>query len=123
MLSDCACRILGDTVEFELVEQSGGDMMLSPLTAFNLHLLFKEALTNIRKHAAASQVLLTVDIAGEGLMLSLSDNGVSFDQNERRTAGRGVANMTARAEKLGAGFTITSEPGQGTTLRLFLPIP
>ena len=123
MMSDCATRILGDSAEFELVEQSSGETLLSPLTAFNLHLVFKEALTNIRKHAAADHVVLTVDTAGEGVTISLNDDGRGFVVNGRRNGGHGVGNMAVRAEKLGADFTITSEPGGGTLIRLCLPIP
>ena len=121
MLRDCAYRILEDTADFELAEQGGGEMNLSPLTAFNLHLVFKEALTNIRKHAAADHVDLTVDTSGEGLVISLCDNGRGFDVHERRSGGHGVGNMAARAEKLGADFTVSSEPGGGTQILLRLP--
>ena len=97
------------------------EMILSPLMAFNLHLIFKEAMTNMRKHAAVALVVLTIDSTGEGLTISLRDDGRGFDMNAILTGGHGIVNMAARAEKLGATFSTSSEPRWGTLTRLFLP--
>ena len=75
----------------------------------------------MRKHAAVALVVLTIDSTGEGLTISLRDDGRGFDMNAILTGGHGIVNMAARAEKLGATFSTSSEPRWGTLTRLFLP--
>jgi signal transduction histidine kinase len=52
----------------------------------------------------------------------VQDNGAGFDLNSRRPDGHGLANMHARAQRLGASLRVTSEPGQGSRVIATLPI-
>lgn len=93
-----------------------------------LLLILKEALNNIVRHAHATQATLTVTLEQRTLTLTLVDNGSGFDaaeaaQRKRTSGGNGLPNLRTRAAALGATLTITSAPGQGTTLRLTLPLP
>lgn len=93
-----------------------------------LLLILKEALNNIVRHAHATQATLTVTLEQRTLTLTLVDNGSGFDaaeaaQRKRTSGGNGLPNLRTRAAALGATLTITSAPGQGTTVRLRMTLP
>jgi signal transduction histidine kinase len=81
----------------------------------------REALSNCAKHAGAAQVELRAALADGFVELRITDDGVGFDADIPHV-GRGVENMRERAEALEAKFQLTSAPGQGTTVRLLVPI-
>ncbi len=81
----------------------------------NLFLLFKEALTNIARHAQATIVEIEVQEHPGGWRFSIRDNGVGFDP-AATTSGNGLKNLRARARKMGATLEIQSQPGRGATL-------
>ena len=80
---------------------------------------FKEALTNIRKHAKANQVDIEVEIvsAKQTLTMRISDDGVGFDP-ERVTSGYGLKNLQRRSEALKGYCEIVSTPEKGTRIEL-----
>lgn len=82
----------------------------------NLFRIYKEALTNVMKHARAKSVLVSLDVNAEGLFLSIADDGIGL--RRERKAGRGIANMKARAQEIGAILKLGSD--NGTTIRLEL---
>ncbi len=85
-----------------------------------LHVV-QEALSNVRKHAGATQVNLDI-YKGEGWRFVVRDNGVGFDtalaQDETHV---GLKIMRERAERIGAGIKLTSQTGQGSAVTLTLP--
>ena len=83
----------------------------------NLFFLFKEALTNIAKHARATEVEVKLEERLGQWRFVLRDNGVGFDPTAE-TAGNGLKNLRARAMKMGATLEIASWPDQGTELVL-----
>jgi two-component system nitrate/nitrite sensor histidine kinase NarX len=89
-----------------------------------LQLLFivQEALSNIRKHAHAQHVHITVENA-EDFKLAVTDDGCGFDVVEnqaRKETHVGLKIMHERAARLGARLTIDSTPGLGTRIALHL---
>ena len=80
-------------------------------------LVYKEMLANIAKHAQATEVRIELTAAGDVVALRVSDNGRGFAVYDTRR-GTGLTSMQERARRLGASFTIESEPGRGTTARL-----
>jgi len=83
----------------------------------NLFRIYKEALTNVMKHAKARAVNVDLNITGKRLVLSICDDGVGISNG--RSLGRGLANMKTRAQEIGGKLNITSE--KGTTVYLELP--
>jgi signal transduction histidine kinase len=73
----------------------------------------QEALANVRKHAGASAVTVTLRFDDLGAVLSVADDGAGFDP-AAPTAGYGLAGMRRRVEEIGGDLTIHSGPG-GTT--------
>ena len=93
----------------------------------NLFLAFKEALNNVVKHAAASEVQIVLIPENSGFELSVADNGQGFSegatlaqplghQASRTTPGNGLGNMRSRMQEIGGSCELRSEPGAGTSI-------
>lgn len=85
-------------------------------------LIYKEALTNIAKYAQAGHVWVRLERNGPDLVFTIRDDGVGFDPQQPVLAsslgGNGLKNMRNRAKKMGGTLTLTTAPGQGTTILL-----
>lgn len=79
----------------------------------------RESLSNVAKHARASEVTIRVRMA-DGIELSVADDGVGLPGDTLHT-GRGLENIRERARALGADLDLRSTPGEGTELRLAIP--
>ena len=86
----------------------------------DLMLMFKEALHNITRHAAATEVHITLKQTHNDLILTIRDNGHGFDTTAKST-GMGLTNLHRRAAKHQGSTDIASSP-QGTVLTLTLPL-
>jgi signal transduction histidine kinase len=116
---DLAAVACGLDIAEELPERP-----LDPKFRQELFFAFKEALTNVVRHAHATQVWLRISVQGDHLVVELADNGCGFDLRKRPQAGDdGVANMNERMSALGGECQITSEAAKGTTVRLRAPLP
>jgi signal transduction histidine kinase len=88
-----------------------------------IFLTTQEAMANVARHARASNVMLTLMRSDSSVTLSINDDGLGFDPyDDSRQVGHGLANMQARSEGLGGTFRVRSQPGQGTTITMRLPI-
>ena len=86
--------------------------------------LAREALSNVHRHAGAAtcRVSLHHDEAGAAALLEVDDDGRGFDVAAGSGAGRGLPNLRARAARLGGRAEIVSVPGEGTTVRVAIPL-
>jgi|YelNatPaOPRAMG01_1025707.scaffolds.fasta_scaffold00878_5 two-component system sensor histidine kinase DevS len=90
--------------------------------ALALFHICQEGLANVAKHAHASKVEVYLWATPERAILEISDDGIGFDtQKVTMTLGHGLANMQTRARSVGGDIEITSEPGGGTTLLVWVP--
>ena len=94
---------------------------LSPEINLAVYRIIQEALTNIFKHSGASQVTIEIKTIENSLYLLIQDNGVGFHPNQN-TTGFGLQSMRDRADALGGNFYINSEPEQGCSIIVFLPL-
>ena len=78
-----------------------------------------EALTNVTKHAQASQVHLAVKTEGDNLYLSIRDDGIGGADAGK---GSGLIGLVDRVEALGGRISITSHRGDGTSLDVMIPL-
>lgn len=85
--------------------------------------IFQEMLSNVGRHAQASAIDIAIEVQEEVLELRVQDNGVGATRQalEAPTA-YGVMGMRERARQLGGKLAIVSEPGQGSCLRLAIPL-
>ena len=79
----------------------------------------KEALTNVHKHASATEVRIGFRFDDPTLVLTVADDGRGFDP-AAAPAGNGIANMQRRLAAAGGTCEIRSAPGAGTTVTLIL---
>lgn len=98
---------------------------LGPSDLLNISRITQECVTNILKHAEATAVeVMTGTRAGAagktGVFVRMTDNGSGFDVT-KVASGRGLGNMHARAQRLHGELSVTSEPGKGTSVELWLP--
>jgi signal transduction histidine kinase/ligand-binding sensor domain-containing protein len=93
----------------------------------HLYLILKESLTNIVRHARATQVTVRAVTTGGTLRVEIADDGVGLEGGEERAkggSGRGLDSLRQRAAMLGGSLTIAStDAGRGTRLVLDVPIP
>jgi signal transduction histidine kinase len=85
-----------------------------------LALSVREALTNIVRHASATEVVLSLSISGGTLTVQIKDNGRGFEP--AASSGQGLDNMRARLEQAGGVFEFASRRGGGTVLNFRLPL-
>jgi len=88
----------------------------------NVFLVFKEALTNIARHAQATVAETRIEEAAGAWRISILHNGRGFDPSAV-TSGNGLKNLRARARLMGAELDLRSQPGQGVTLVFTVPRP
>lgn len=84
--------------------------------------IIRESLTNVQKHARASQLKIKLkDLPGR-LALSIEDNGIGVRTNHL-SAGFGLKGMKERASILGGSLTIEQNGSSGTVVELIMPNP
>ncbi len=95
---------------------------LPPTTSHQIYCIIQEGLTNIQRHAQATQVDLQAERIDDQIVVILRDNGVGFNLDQAAT-GFGLRSMTERAHSLGGQLSIASAPQQGTQIQLATPVP
>lgn len=94
---------------------------LSLQTSHHLYYIIKEGLTNIQKHAQASQIRLWCQVTSDRLTVKLADNGRGFDPS-RSYAGFGIQGMRERIQLLGGKLKINSSFDGGTQITIAIPL-
>ena len=90
----------------------------------NFYLIFKEAVNNIAKYAACTNVWVDIESKGGKIMMKIKDNGKDFssasikEDNRPQFGGNGLVNMYKRASELKGTIEIDSVVGQGTVVKL-----
>jgi signal transduction histidine kinase len=106
---------------------SGGEPKLSPQIADELLHIVGEAMVNARNHARAATVQVGVNNNGNGVEVTVKDDGCGFDptdygDSEQTQNHHGITIMKERAESLGGKLVITTTPGSGTEVKVSLPL-
>ena len=92
---------------------------LAPETETAIYRVVQEALTNVVKHANATRVAIEIAPRGDGVEVTVRDDGAGFDPDAPRD-GYGIAGMAERAELADGTLSVTSRPGAGTTVQAWL---
>lgn len=104
----------------------GGERRFLPEAELLLFRIVQEALSNIRRHAQASEAQVVIDFAEDRVKLTISDNGRGFElsggvDDFPRSGKLGLTGMQERAQLLGGTLEVKSKPGKGTTLIVEVP--
>ena len=98
------------------------DVLIDQERATALFRIFQETLTNVARHANASQVDVHIFQEEGYLNLEVHDNGKGVSKKQLSTGGSlGILGMRERALLLGGVFTMGGAPGKGTTVRARIP--
>jgi signal transduction histidine kinase len=112
-----------DSVDIRL-RVSGDETWASPVVCDETYLILREATRNALTHGQPSVVAISVNIAPHELRASVVDDGHGFDQAQLGpSGGGGMSSMRERAVLLGGRVTLFAEPGRGTNVELFIPLP
>lgn len=85
--------------------------------------IVQESLNNIAKHAAASQVMVTLDKTQDAVRLRVQDDGCGFfSDGARKPQSLGLMGLRERAQLLGGSVAISSARGKGTTVEVSIPL-
>lgn len=96
------------------------EVRLGPDAQAAVYRVAREALSNARKHARATEVDVRLTRAGERAVLVVTDDGAGFDPQRVPSGHMGLRMMRDVAASVGATLTLDSAPGAGTTLRMEL---
>lgn len=121
LLRETAARMLRGISHTLDLDEHAQTRLLAVDRQRDLMLMFKESLYNITRHAAATQVHITLSQTHHDLVLTVRDNGHGFDTTIPTTTGMGLTNLHRRAAKHHGRTEITSSP-QGTIFTLSLPL-
>jgi signal transduction histidine kinase len=125
---DMMARDMGKALDLPILFQSEGtSQRLPPNTELALYRIAQEGLSNVARHAQATQALISLTFDAEGVCLNIRDNGRGFNvpdsPAEMAPAGHyGLLGIQERAEAIGARLRIHSEAGAGTQLAVCLPL-
>jgi two-component system NarL family sensor kinase len=86
-----------------------------------LYRIVQEALNNVVKHARTERVQVTLEAIDNQISVGIQDWGMGFNPAEV-DRGLGLNSMSKRAELLGGALDIDSTPGEGTTIRVKMPL-
>ncbi len=95
---------------------------LSDAKATGLFRILQEALTNVIRHAQAHTVQIGLTCQDEHLTMTVTDDGAGFDPLCPRPTSFGLVGMRERVLMLGGKLTLDSEPGEGTSLSVTIPL-
>lgn len=88
----------------------------------NIFLSVKEALNNVAKHSAATEVWVKMGLNGAAFRIAVEDNGKGFTPGSGDPFGNGLGNMEKRIQQVGGNCRITSAPGKGTWIYFEIPL-
>lgn len=88
----------------------------------HLFRIVQEALSNALRHSKASKLELKLHQPGEAIRLTIRDNGVGFELDEKKQTSYGLDSMRERVSEIGGSFNIITAPGKGTRIEIRVPI-
>lgn len=110
------------TLRATVIARGGEAPEPAPEIGIALYRVAQEALTNVQKHARASEAWIELDCGKDWIELRVRDNGQGFDAAAGgRGKAHGLRGMRQRAESLGGSFAVSSVPGQGTEVVFRVP--
>jgi len=105
------------------VDSAIDDLCVPKIVATAAYRILQEALTNVWKHARASEVRVSIKKRGKTLVLRISDNGIGFDKGALVDEGSlGLVGMRERARLVGGSIEVTNRRARGTQVVARLPL-
>jgi len=99
------------------------DIRLAKGVEDQLFRVAQEAISNTLRHSRADRLEMKLLRRGNGVRLTIRDNGVGFDLDERKQSSYGLMTMTERVNEIGGYLNIVTAPGKGTRIEIQVPVP
>jgi signal transduction histidine kinase len=125
-LAETAARRAGARLELRLPDQLAA--CPSPLVEQGVYRIAQETLENVVRHAGAQTICVRMEETGREMVLTVTDDGQGVDLDALAATGAdaddryGIRGMRERASLIGGQLVISSQAGQGTTVRLAVPV-
>jgi signal transduction histidine kinase len=123
-LEDAATHVF-DNAGTDWTVRQRGTSVLAPAVRVSAYRIAREAMVNVRKHARASTLTVTVDARPDGVRVDVVDDGIGVAATLQPRSGRrhsGVVGMRDRAAVCGGWWHVAAGPsGAGTHVSFFLP--
>ncbi len=105
-------------------KQQGAALKLSAEIQNELFRIAQEAMTNVSKHAQAKSVWITLEFKDSQAILTVQDDGIGFTATDspKPKGGYGLSTMRERAQRIGGKLEIESAAGNGTAIRVVVPL-
>lgn len=103
-------------------ESMGRERRVHPECQLAVFRVLQETLHNVQKHAGARAVEVRVVFHDDRVELASRDDGQGFDPTQGRAGHFGLLHMKERARRVGGELNVESHPGEGTTVRLSVPV-
>lgn len=113
-------QVSGINIRFNYPEDAGA-LKLEMKLRKDIFLILKEAINNIIKHAEAKNINIDLSVTEKQISLRIQDDGKGFDISQASATGNGLNTMIERAISNGGTGEVTSSPGNGTTVSVFIP--
>ncbi|MFS0723529.1 sensor histidine kinase [Paenibacillus sp. 1P07SE] len=97
-------------------------VQLLPHVEDHLFRIVQEALSNTLRHAKANELIIRIERHGKQLRLTIRDDGIGFDMEEKKQTSYGLLTMEERVMELGGTIHVITAPGQGTGIEIWIPI-
>jgi signal transduction histidine kinase/ligand-binding sensor domain-containing protein len=114
---------VGGDIEYRVIVE-GRDRPLKPFIRDEIYRIGREAVVNAFRHAEASRVELALEYGSRRLRVVVRDDGRGIDADVLQSGSDGhwgLAGMRERADRIGAGFRVSSSAGAGTEVELSVP--
>jgi two-component system, NarL family, sensor histidine kinase LiaS len=115
-------RELQAKVPIEIISEIEQAVVLSRGIEDHLFRIVQEALSNTLRHSKATKLHITLKHLGELVFLSIRDNGIGFDVEQKKHTSYGIVTMQERVVELGGSIHIVSAEGKGTRIDIRIPL-
>lgn len=116
-----SAKIAQEQTAFNFNVKTVSKFQLNAIQGVSIYRIVQEAINNVMKYAAATNVSLLISEKNDSLILSIKDDGIGFNMAEIQL-GNGLENIKNRASAIHANFSINSTPTEGTEIILEIPI-
>ncbi|OJJ19962.1 hypothetical protein BKI52_15910 [marine bacterium AO1-C] len=121
-LKDLTGHLETDSLKTNLISQGFEDKELPDKYKVQIYRMIQELVGNVLKHAKATELAIQLFWRKDQLNISLEDNGQGFDTEQPKDEGLGLEGVKFRVKNLNGEFTLDSQPGQGTSILIDIPV-
>ena len=109
-------------VPIELVLEMDEGLNLGKGIENHLFRIIQEAMSNTMRHAKADKMEIRIHKRGDVVKVTLRDNGIGFELDEKKQASYGMSTMQERVLEVGGSIQIITAPGKGTRIEITIPL-